>query len=241
MQRIALVTGASRRVGAGIARQLHAGGYAIALHCRRSTSEAAALAAAFEDARPGSGSVHVADLAEPAAAAALVTEVITRWGRLDLLVNNAAAFEATPLAAGDASVFDRIIDINLRAPYLLARAAAAALQAAGGAIVNLVDVYAERPKLAHAIYCSSKAGLVGLTKALARDLAPAVRVNAVAPGAILWPEHGDAREQAEILTRIPLARCGSIEDVAGAVCYLAGALYVTGQVLAVDGGRSIYD
>lgn len=241
MQRIALVTGASRRVGAEIARQLHAEGYAIAVHCRQSTAEATALAAELDAARTDSTSVHVADLALPEAPARLVDEVITRWSRLDLLVNNAAIFEATPIAETDAKGFNHIVDVNLRAPFLLARAAAAALEASGGSIVNLTDIYADRPKPSHTVYCGSKAGLVGITKALARDLAPAVRVNAVAPGAILWPEDGETDERAAILARIPLGRCGSAADVAGAVRYLATASYVTGHVLAVDGGRGIFD
>jgi pteridine reductase len=241
MQRIALVTGASRRVGAEIARRLHAEGYSIAIHCRHSRADARALAEALESRRADSASCHSADLADPAAAPALIDAVLSRWGRLDLLVNNAATFEATPFGKTDAVRFDHIMDINLRAPFLLAQAAAAALEASGGAIVNLADIYADRPKASHAVYCSSKAGLVGLTKALARDFAPHVRVNAVAPGAILWPEYGDAADEAAILSRIPLGRCGSVADVAGAVVYLAGATYVTGQILAVDGGRSIFD
>jgi pteridine reductase len=238
---VALVTGASQRLGATIARALHARGHRVAVHYHRSQAPAHALCAELQSLRADSAGPFAADLADRAACEALVPAVLARWGRLDVLVNNAAVFRATPTSSSAAADWDEIAHVNLRAPYILACAAADALRARDGLIVNLADVYAERPRAGFVLYCVSKAGLVGLTRALAREFAPLIRVNAIAPGAILWSaEAGDA-ERAAILARTPLARLGAAGDIAGAVCYLLDAPYVTGQVISVDGGRSIYD
>jgi len=236
--RVALVTGAARRIGATIAQRLHADGYAVLLHHNRSGDAALALAASLEQIRSNSAATLAADLLIGGDIARLAGDALARWGRLDLLVNNASVFRPSPLGASSPPLWDELIGSNLRAPFLLAEALAPALRASRGAIVNLVDLYAERPLADHAIYSAAKAGLVMLTRSLARDLAPSVRVNAVAPGAILWPEAGaDEAAQAAILARVPLARMGSAEDIAAAVAFLAGAPYVTGQTLRVDGGR----
>lgn len=241
MDKVALITGGARRLGAAITRRLHADGWRVVIHCQRSTTDADALAARLNSARAASSHVVQTNLAEAAAPERLIAAASARWGRLDALVNNAAVFAPAPLADVGLDDWQQTLDVNLRAPFLLAQAAAGALAANGGAIVNLTDIYAERPKAGYVVYCVSKAGLAGLTRALARELAPAVRVNAVAPGAILWPEDAADADRQALLARTPLGRCGEATDIADAVAYLLGARYVTGQILAVDGGRSLND
>jgi pteridine reductase len=237
---VALVTGAARRVGATIARTLHAAGYDLALHCRRSRAELDALIAALEAARPRSTLALQADLADVARLPALVEAALARFGRLDALVNNASAFHPTPLGTITAAQWDELFAANARAPLFLAQAAAGALAARRGAIVNLVDIYAERPLPHYSVYSMAKAALAMATQALAQELAPAVRVNGVAPGAVLWPEGKAEAERQALIERTPLARSGSPEDVAGAVLWLLrDAPFVTGQILRVDGGRSL--
>ncbi len=238
-----LVTGAARRIGAAIARRLHAAGCDVVVHFRQSEAAARALAAELETLRARSTLCVAADLSDAAALPGLIDAAVARFGRLDGLVNNASSFEATPFGGVTAAQWQASFAANAQAPLLLAQAAAPHLAAAGGAIVNLVDVYAERPKVDHLVYSAAKAALVSLTRSLAIALAPAVRVNAVAPGAILWPEHDvDADARAALLARTPLGRLGRVEDVAEAVRWLLrDADYVTGQVLAVDGGRSVVD
>jgi len=237
---VALVTGAARRIGAAIARRLHAAGYDLALHHRRSDAEMAALAAQLRAARPDSVLVLRADLRQSDGLPDLVARCVGHYGRLDALVNNASSFHPTPLGRATPEDWDDLFGVNARAPFFLAQAAAPHLQAAGGAIVNLADVYAGRPLAGHPLYSAAKAALVSLTRSLALALAPRVRVNAVAPGAILWPEQEqDPAARAAILAATALGRTGTPEDIAGAVHWLLSdeAGYVTGQVLHVDGGR----
>lgn len=236
---VALVTGAARRLGAAIARRLHAAGYDLALHYRHSAQEMAALVAGLESERPGSAFALQADLAEYDRLPELVAHTIGRYGRLDALVNNASAFSPTPLGTITPADWDAQFLTNARAPLILAQAAAPHLKAARGAIVNLVDIYAERPLRDHVVYCMSKAALVAATRALALELAPEVRVNAIAPGAILWPEEGKPEAaKAALLAHTPLGRTGSEGDIADAVLWLLqGAGYTTGHVLPVEGGR----
>lgn len=237
---VALITGAARRVGAQIARTLHGAGYDLALHCRHSRSELDELADALGQQRPHSVLTLQADLDNVEMLPDLVDAALERFGRLDALINNASTFEPTPLASATPTQWDALLASNARAPFFLAQAAAPALANAGGCIVNLVDIYAERPLARHPIYCMAKAALLMMTRALALDLAPQVRVNAVAPGAILWPESGKtSTEQQALLARVPLARCGSPEDVASAVLWLLRSPYVTGEVVHIDGGRSL--
>lgn len=238
---VALVTGAARRVGAAIARRLHAAGYDIALHHRASAAEAAALASELNAARPDSVLLLQGELADDAVPARLVKECLARFGRLDALVNNASAFYPTPVGEATPAQFDELFAANARAPFFLAQAAAPALRAAGGAIVNLADIYGERPLRHHTLYCMAKAALLMLTRSLARELGPDVRVNAVAPGAVLWPDAGKAeKEKAAMLAATALGRAGDPADVAEAVRWLLqDARYTTGEVIRVDGGRSL--
>ena len=241
---VMLVTGAARRVGAEIARTLHAAGATVAIHCRASRAEAEDLAASLNGLRPGSAAVFTADLLVVAALAPLVDAVVARFGRLDALVNNASSFHATKVGAVDTAIWDDLIGSNLRAPFFLAQAAAPHLAAGGGCIVNITDIHAERPLKGYPVYCAAKAGLLGLTRALAQELGPRVRVNAVAPGAIEWPQGTEdfpPAERAAIIGHSLLKRIGSPVDIAGTVKFLIfDAPYVTGQVINVDGGRTAH-
>jgi len=238
---VALVTGAAQRIGAAIARHLHAHGYALALHCRHSRAKADALALELEGIRPGSTLVVQADLVDLERLPGLASTTVERFGRLDALINNASSFYPTPLDAATPAQWEDLFASNARAPFFLAKAAAPYLKLSGGAIVNLADIYAETPLRGHSIYSISKTALVMATRALALELAPEVRVNAIAPGAILWPEHGsDPVRERRLIASTPLARIGRMEDIAEAVHWLlTGAQYTTGQVLRVDGGRSL--
>ena len=238
---VVLITGSARRIGAVIARTLHAAGYDLALHCRNSRAELDALAAELEAARPGSTLLLQADLAEFDRLPELLAQTVGRFGRLDALVNNASGFEPTPLGSTTPAQWDALFASNARAPFFLVQAAAPHLQASGGSIVNLVDIYAERPLREHTVYCMAKAALLMMTKSLALELGPEVRVNAVSPGAILWPEDdgNDAAKDA-MLARTPLGRTGTPDEVAEAVRWLLqDATYSTGQVLHLDGGRML--
>lgn len=238
---VALVTGAAKRIGAQIARRLHASGYDLALHYRSSRADMDALVAELEAARAGSTLALQADLAQFDRLPELVARAVGRFGRLDALVNNASAYYATPFGTVTPAQWDDLFASNARAPFFLAQAAAPHLQASGGAIVNIADIYAERPLPGHGVYCMAKAALVMATKALAQELGPQVRVNAVAPGNILWSEHPEKAETPDMVReRTALRRQGDPDDIAGAVHWLlAGNRYVTGQVLAVDGGRTL--
>jgi pteridine reductase len=237
--RVALITGSAKRIGAAIARALHAAGYDLALHYHRSGDEMNALVAELERVRPGSTLALQADLGEFDRLPELVARAVGRWGRLDALVNNASSFHPTPLGTTTPAQWDALFASNARAPFFLAQAAAPHLTAARGAIVNLADIYGERPLRQHTVYCMAKAALLMMTKSLALELGPAVRVNAVSPGAILWPEDRDnTAAQAAMLGRTPLGRTGTPEEVAEAVRWLLqDAGYCTGQVLHLDGGR----
>ena len=237
---VALITGAARRIGAEIARRLHGAGYDLVLHYRRSRAEVDALTATLERERAASTLTLEADFDDVARIAPLVAAAIAHYGRIDALVNNASAFEPTPIADATPAQWDALLNANARAPFFLAQAAAPHLAERRGAIVNLVDIYAEQPLPDHPIYSMSKAALTAMTKALARDLAPDVRVNGVAPGAILWPDAGkSAADQQRIVDRTPLKRMGRPEDVADAVLWLLRAPFVTGEIVRVDGGRHL--
>lgn len=237
----ALITGAARRIGATIARQLHAAGANVVLHYRSSAEACRALAAELNECRPGSAICVEADLLDPGQLQTLPASATTHFGTLDILVNNASTFYPTPVGDITAIDWDDLIGTNLKAPLFLSQAAAAALRIGNGLIVNIADIHGMRPLRRHPVYSIAKAGVIMLTRSLARELGPAVRVNAVAPGPAMWPEDGmDSELQAKIIARTALKRPGSPQDVARAVLFFASeAPYVTGQILAVDGGRSI--
>ena len=238
----ALVTGAARRVGAAISRRLHAAGANIVLHYRGAEAEVVKLEGELNAARAKSAMKVKAELLAPIAPRALVSAAVERFGGLDVLVNNASSSFPIAIGAIEASHWEELIGSNLRAPLFISQEAAPHLAKTRGAIVNIVDIHAERPLKGYPVYSIAKAGLAALTRSLAVELAPAVRVNGVAPGAIAWPEDGQFPddERARIVATTPLARVGSPEDIAQAVHFLACAPYVTGQILAVDGGRSIH-
>jgi pteridine reductase len=235
-----LITGAAKRVGAVTARRLHTAGYDVALHHRHSSTEAAALKAELEQLRPDSVLVVQADLAEFDRLPELVAKTVGRFGRLDALVNNASAFYPTPIGSVLPAQWDELFASNARAPFFLAQAATPHLRNAQGAIVNMLDVYAERPLKNYTVYCMAKAALAMMTLSLARELAPEVRVNGVAPGAVLWPEGKAPADQQALIAVTPLQRAGTPEDVADAVRWLLqDARFTTGQIVRVDGGRSL--
>jgi pteridine reductase len=238
---VALVTGAGKRVGAVIARTLHAAGYDLALHYRHSAADAELLAASLERQRAGSTHTVQGELADIGALSVLVQRILDRFGRLDALINNASAFYPTPVGTATPAQWNELFASNAQAPFFLAQAATPALREAHGAIVNLVDIYAERPLANHPLYCMAKAALAAMTRSLALDLGPDVRVNGVAPGAVMWPSDGKPYDdQQAMLARTPLQRAGSPEDVAGAVLWLLrDAPFVTGQIIRVDGGRTL--
>jgi pteridine reductase len=239
--RTALVTGGARRVGAAIVRALHGAGANVVIHCHHSLSAARALAAELESTRPESTAVMACDLLDAAALAGLIERARDSFAALHLLVNNASSFYPTPLGAITLADWDDLLGTNLRAPLLLTQAAAPELRRTRGAVLNIVDIHGLRPLRDHSVYSVAKAGLIMLTRALARELAPEVRVNAIAPGPVLWPEFPmDEQQKEKIIDKTPLQRHGSPEDIARAVLFFAGdAPFVTGQILAVDGGRSI--
>ena len=239
--RVALVTGAARRIGAAVARALHRRGLSVAVHYRTSLDDARSLARALDRERPGAVATFGCDLLDPGAPERLVSGVVSRFGALDVLVNNASSFYPTPIDTTTEAQWDDLVGANLKAPFFVTRAAARFLAANRGSVVNLADVHGRNPVAGYPVYCSAKAGLIMLTRALALELGPEVRVNAVAPGIALWPE-GDRDEhaRAKALQTVPLRRAGSAEEVADAVTWLAlDASYTTGEVLAIDGGRGI--
>ena len=238
---MALVSGGARRIGAAIVRALHGAGMRVAVHHHRAHAEAEALCRELDARRPGSARALPADLARPESAAELVEATVDAFGRLDAVVNNAALFFPSRLGEIEPAALEALFAVNTFAPLLLAQAAAPHLRAAGGSIVNIGDIYAHRPIASHGAYCASKAALLNLTRSLAAALAPRVRVNAVAPGAILWPENDDdPRTRQHIVADTLLGRLGEPRDVAGAVRFLIrDAAFVTGQVIVVDGGRGL--
>jgi len=237
----ALITGAARRVGATIARKLHAAGANIVLHYRSSAEPAEALAGELNEVRPNSVVLVEADLLDPSQLQALPAIATSNFGTLDILVNNASTFYPTPM--GDITEIDwnDLIGTNLKAPLFLSQAASTALRISNGLIVNIADIHGTRPLSRHPVYSIAKAGVIMLTQSLARELGPSIRVNAVAPGPVMWPEDGMDKElQAKIVDRTALKRPGSPDYVARAVLFFATeAPYITGQILAVDGGRSV--
>lgn len=242
-EKVALVTGGARRVGAGIVRELHAHGWRILLHYRHSAEEAQALADELNQQRADSVALYQLDMLQTARLPELVAEAIARFGRLDALINNASSFYATPLGEINDAMWDDLMGSNLKAPLFLSQAAAPALTESAGAIINIADIHVERPLAGFPVYTIAKAGVAALTRVLARELAPHVRVNAIAPGVNLWPENDtdfDLAERERILATIPLGRNGQPQDIAQAIRFLLEAPYVTGVILPIDGGRNVF-
>ena len=239
--KVALITGGAQRIGAELVQQLHANGMNIALHYRSSADAAMALAERLNQQRTDSVILIQGDLLNMADLQRIVDEAADHWQRLDVLVNNASSFYPTVVGQSSAAQWDDLIGTNLKAPFFLAQAALPHLKQQRGCIINIVDIHAQRPMKGHPIYCAAKAGLAMLTQSLARELGPEVRVNGVAPGAILWPEQAmDDETKGTILERTALKRQGSPRDIARTALFLiADADYITGQIISVDGGRTL--
>lgn len=240
---VVLITGAARRIGAAIARHMHSAGYNIVIHCNQSIDAAETLCAELNALRPDSARILQAQLTDMAQVKKLANNTLSCWGRVDALVNNASSFYPTPLAKATEADWDALIGSNLKGPYFLCQELAKALSETQGSIVNIADIHARQPLAEHSIYCIAKAGNVMLTKTLAKELAPVVRVNGIAPGAILWPENNEkmnAQSQQNILNNIPLGKLGDELDIARLAHFLiTDASYVNGQVIAVDGGSHL--
>ncbi len=238
--RVVLITGGAKRLGAATVRALHAAGASIVVHYHQSREAAERLVAELNAQRAGSAHAVGANLLDTDALPGLVSAALERYGRLDVLVNNASSFYPTPVGEITAAQFDDLIGTNLRAPLFLAQAAAPALRATQGLVINMADIHGQRPLKDYPVYSAAKAALVMLTRSLARELGPEVRVNAIAPGPVLWPEQPlDDALKAEIVGKTALKRSGSPDDIARTALFLAtSAPFITGQVIAVDGGRS---
>ena len=238
---VILVTGGARRIGAQIARTLHAAGARILLHYRSSTAAAKELGAELNAVRPGSAALFAVDLQREEAPEQLIAAALGHFGRLDVLINNASTFYPTPVGKITRAAWDDLIGSNLRAPLFLAQAAAPHLAKQRGVIINVVDIHGLRPLKGYPVYSIAKAGLAMLTRSLARELGPDIRVNGIAPGPVLWAEHDlDDSMKREIIARTTLKRTGSPQDIARTALFLIrDASYITGQIIAVDGGRSI--
>ena len=241
--KVVLITGGAKRVGAAICRSLHAEGYTMMIHYKSSLQEAQSLKAELNLHRPNSVAIVQGDLLDIASIPNLVAATVNTFGRLDVLINNASTYYASELGEIDESKWHDLVGSNLKAPIFLSQAAASELRKNYGCIVNITDMHVERPKKGYIIYSVAKAGLVTLTKSLAHELSPEVRVNAVAPGPVQWPDSNpqfDEVYRQRVINQTLLKRVGEAEDVAKAVKFLiADAPFITGHVLAVDGGRSI--
>ena len=235
------ITGGARRIGAAIAENLHADGANLLIHYRNSSKAAKALAEKLNHMRPESVVLHQADLGDIKKLKSGMLKAIKAFGRVDGLINNASSFYPTPLEKANEEDWDALFNSNLKGAFFLSQAALPYLKESNGAIINITDIFAEQPMPQHNLYCAAKAGLLMLTKSLAMDLAPEIRVNAIAPGAILWPEqnYDNAESQKAKLARVPLGSMGEPQDIVQALRYLLSAKYVTGQVISVDGGRRL--
>jgi len=240
--KVALVTGAAKRLGAASVLALHTAGNNVIVHCHRSIAEAEHLVERLNSVRPDSARFVCTELGNQAQAQWLVERSLSEWGRLDTVVNNASSFSATPIDSVTENAVKDLMSSNLFAPLFISQSAAPSLAISGGSIVNMVDIHGLHPLHEHSVYCAAKAALIMLTRSLAKELAPEIRVNAIAPGAILWPEDGSLSSEDidKKLSEIPLKRCGSPEDIANLVVYLSceKASFITGEIIKVDGGRA---
>ena len=238
---VALITGAAHRIGAAIARALHQQGWRVIIHYWQSADNAQALAATLNRQRPDSAHTLCANLEQHDATLRMAEQALAHWQRMDLLVNNASTFYPTAIATATEADWNTLMASNLKAPFFMAQQLAPALAKQHGTIINLIDIHAQKPLQQHSVYCAAKAGLAMLTQSLALELAPGVRVNGIAPGAILWPPGvtPNSTTESQWLAGIPLARKGDPDDIANTVLFLTQAHYITGQVIAVDGGKSL--
>ncbi len=240
---VALVTGAARRIGAEIARTFHGAGFDVALHCNRSSGEANCLAEELNHVRKDSACVFQAALGDVNAAKTLAQSVLGWRSHLNVVVNNASSFYPTPLESASETQWEELVGSNLKGPYFLCQALAEQLRKCHGSIINIADIYARTPLKDYSIYCIAKAGNAMMTKALAKELAPQVRVNGIAPGVILWPHSDEQMSESvkrQVINRVPLQRIGSPTDIAKTALFLAtDASYITGQIIAVDGGSGL--
>lgn len=244
LNKVALITGAAKRIGAVIARSLHQQGFNVIIHYHHSQKEASELCRKLNEQRPNSAVVVAANLNDLSECKTLIEHSYQIWDRLDVLVNNASTFYQTPIGNTHALEWEDLLGTNVKAPFFLAQAAVDSLRQHQGCIVNIADIHAERPLKNYTVYCIAKAGVVMLTKSLARELGPDIRVNAVAPGAILWPDEKNELSEVikqQIIEKTCLKRPGKPEDIAETVLFLINQKYITGQVIAVDGGRSVKD
>lgn len=238
--KVAFITGSAKRLGAYTAEHLHQLGYNIVIHCLNSVTQAHQLMDKLNQKRPDSAALVKGDLCELTELPRLVKEAYDCFGRLDILINNASAFYPTPIGSITTQDWHSLVGSNMQAPLFLSQYCQPHLQQQNGVIINMVDIHAEKPLKEHTLYCMAKAALVAMTKSLAQELAPFIRVNGVAPGAILWPEADlDGTAKQDILQQVPMGSIGTPQDIAEAIEYLITAPYVTGQIIAVDGGRSI--
>lgn len=236
--KVAFITGAARRLGANTARHLHQAGYKVVIHYNHSQEDADRLVAQLNQLRENSAIALQGDLISDDLQQ-LAQRAFAHWERLDVLINNASSFYPTPLNTVSAGDWDNLIGSNLKAPLFLSKHCAPYIQQSAGSIINMIDIHHNTAMPQHIIYTAAKAGLAGLTRSLALELAPTVRVNGVAPGAIMWPEQSNTEHENNIINKIPLQRIGTADDIAQAVLFLLEAPYVTGQILNVDGGRSL--
>ncbi|WJG07972.1 pteridine reductase [Aliiglaciecola sp. LCG003] len=238
--KVVFITGSAKRIGAYTAQYLHNCGYNIVLHCHRSQDAGLNLMASLNKLRSDSAKLVQGDLTDPSVVAEIAKAAIDAFGRLDVLVNNASSFYSTPVGTIEESDWQALIGSNAQAPLFLTQACEKQLEKNQGVVINMADIHAQKPLKGHTVYCMAKAALVSMTQSLAQELAPTIRVNAVAPGAILWPEKElSDKDKENMLKHIPLGRLGQEHDIAQAIKFLIDASYITGQVLAVDGGRSI--
>ncbi|ALS98402.1 pteridine reductase [Lacimicrobium alkaliphilum] len=239
-QKVIFISGSAKRLGAAIARFVHQQGYRVVLHCQHSLDEAKTLQQTLNARRRGSAALVSGDLCEHRDLSRLAEEIPAAFGRLDGLINNASAFYPTPIGQIKQQDWHTLMGSNAMAPLFLSQALSDELKSRQGTIINMADIHALRPLPAHSVYCMAKSALVSMTESLAVELAPDIRVNAIAPGAILWPSKEiSEQEKSAVLAKVPLQRMGGIEDITGAVGFLLNAAYVTGQILKVDGGRSL--
>lgn len=241
INKTALITGAAKRIGAAIARQLHQAGMNIIIHHNTSEKEAQELVAKLNSVRPDSATTVQADLEHQASYSSLIEDALKFKGNLDVLINNASAFYPTPINNINNHQWNELININLKAPMFLSQLATESLSKNNGCIINIADIHGNKPLEDHTIYSISKAGLIMLTEALAKELAPTIRVNAISPGAITWPDQMENKTKEEILSHTALKKTGSMDDISKAVLFLIqDADYITGQVINIDGGRTLY-